>query len=77
MALREPLQPGAGGAQLGGNRGTCTARTLPARCALLGHGVNLGEVIDKITATECKRLAKAGDNFNVLKKRKVSQTASL
>jgi hypothetical protein len=43
----------------------------------LGHGVNLGEVIDKITATECKRLAKAGDNFNVLKKRKVSKTASL
>jgi len=40
-------------------------------------GVDLGEVIDKVTTTEYKRLAKAGYNFNVLKKRKVSDYASL
>ncbi len=35
-ALRETLQPGAGGARPGGRRGVRTGRALPASCARIG-----------------------------------------
>lgn len=38
-------------------------------------GVELGNVIDKISVDEFKRLAKEGFNFNTLKKDKISQLA--
>ncbi len=40
-------------------------------------GVALGEVIDKISVSEYRRLAKEGFNFNTLKKGKVPALASL
>ena len=40
-------------------------------------GVDLGEVIEKISMTEYKRLAREGFNFNTLKKGKIAAVQSL
>ncbi len=40
-------------------------------------GIDLGEVIEKISVTEYKRLAREGFNFNTLKKGKIAAIASL
>ena len=40
-------------------------------------GVELGEVVEKISVTEYKRLAKEGFNFNTLKKGKIAVFPSL